>query len=96
MKTASSGEKPGWVRQEHDYVIPDTPPSGLVSDFPVLMNYTDFNIYIIRHKRTEGRELNRINEFYNNSHPKNVGMLINRARSVSAYGHSDKTYNYGY
>ncbi len=41
------------VRQEYDYIILDTPPLGLVSDFLVLMKHTDFNIYIVRHKHTE-------------------------------------------
>jgi capsular exopolysaccharide synthesis family protein len=84
------------VRQEYDYIILDTPPLGLVSDFLVLLKYTDFNIYIVRHRLTERAELNKINELYNSNRLRNVGILINGARALSAYGYSDKTYKYGY
>jgi len=84
------------VRQEYDYVILDTPPLGLVSDFLVLLKHTDFNIYIVRHRLTERAGLNKINELYNSNRLRNVGILINGARALSAYGYSDKTYKYGY
>ncbi len=84
------------VRQEYDYVILDTPPLGLVSDFLMLLKYTDFNIYIVRHRLTERAGLNKINELYNSNRLRNVGILINGARAMSAYGYSDKTYKYGY
>ena len=84
------------VRQEYDYVILDTPPLGLVSDFLVLLKYTDFNMYIVRHRLTERAGLNKINELYNSNRLRNVGILINGARALSAYGYSDKTYKYGY
>jgi capsular exopolysaccharide synthesis family protein len=84
------------VRQEYDYIILDTPPLGLVSDFLVLLKYTDFNMYIVRHRLTERAGLNKINELYNSNRLRNVGILINGARALSAYGYSDKTYKYGY
>jgi capsular exopolysaccharide synthesis family protein len=84
------------VRQEYDYIILDTPPLGLVSDFLVLLKYTDFNMYIVRHRLTERAGLNKINELYNSNRLRNVGILINGARTLSAYGYSDKSYKYGY
>ncbi len=84
------------ARQEYDYVILDTPPLGLVSDFLVLLKYTDYNIYIVRHRLTERAGLSKINELYNSNRLRDVGILINGARALSAYGYSDKTYKYGY
>jgi capsular exopolysaccharide synthesis family protein len=84
------------LRKEYDYIILDTPPLGLVSDFLILMNYSDFNIYIVRHKQTERYALNKINELYDTNKIKNVGILINGVKSMSAYGYSDKAYKYGY
>ncbi len=80
---------------EYDYVIIDTAPLGLVSDFLILMNYTDFNIYIIRHKVTEREALNKINELYDSNRLKDVAILINGVKSMSAYGYSDRAYKYG-
>jgi len=79
---------------EYDYVIIDTAPLGLVSDFLILMNYTDFNIYIVRHKVTEREALNKINELYDTDRVKDIAIIINGVKSMSAYGYSDKAYKY--
>ncbi len=79
---------------EYDYIIIDTAPLGLVSDFLILMNYTDFNIYIVRHKVTEREALNKINELYDTSRIKDLAIIINGVKSMSAYGYSDKAYKY--
>jgi hypothetical protein len=60
------------------------------------MNYTDFNIFIVRHKLTDRDGLSKINELYESNRIKNVGILINGVRSMSAYGYSEKVYRYGY
>lgn len=80
--------------EEYDYIIIDTAPLGLVSDFLILKNYTDFNIYIVRHKVTEREALNKINELYDTNRLTDVAILINGVRSMSAYGYSDKAYKY--
>lgn len=80
---------------EYDYIIIDTAPLGLVSDFLILMNYTDFNIYIVRHKVTEREALNKINELYDTNRIKDLAIIINGVKSMSAYGYSDKVYKYG-
>ncbi len=80
---------------EYDYIIIDTAPLGLVSDFLILMNYTDFNIYIVRHKVTEREALNKINELYDTERIKDLAIIINGVKSMSAYGYSDKAYKYG-
>ncbi|MDJ1505106.1 GumC family protein [Xanthocytophaga agilis] len=79
---------------EYDYVIIDTAPLGLVSDFLILMNYTDFNVYIVRHKVTEREALNKINELYDTEKVKDIAIIINGVKSMSAYGYSDKAYKY--
>ncbi|MCU0353172.1 MAG: polysaccharide biosynthesis tyrosine autokinase [Cytophagales bacterium] len=80
--------------EDYDYVIVDTAPLGVVSDFLILMNYTDFNIYIVRHKVTEREALNKINELYDTKRIKDLAILINGVKSMSAYGYSDKAYKY--
>ena len=80
--------------EEYDYIIIDTAPLGLVSDFLILKNYTDFNIYIVRHKVTGREALNKINELYDTNRLTDVAILINGVKSMSAYGYSDKAYKY--
>jgi capsular exopolysaccharide synthesis family protein len=79
---------------EYDYIIIDTAPLGLVSDFLILKNYTDFNIYIVRHKVTAREALNKINELYDTNRLTDVAILINGVKSMSSYGYSDKAYKY--
>ncbi|MEL6846661.1 MAG: CpsD/CapB family tyrosine-protein kinase, partial [Bacteroidota bacterium] len=51
-------------RQEYDAIILDTPPVGLVSDYLVIMQMTDFNVYVVRDTTTNVENLRMINELY--------------------------------
>lgn len=83
------------LRQHYDHIFLDTPPLGMVSDYLVLMTMTDFNIYIVRHERTNVDSLNYVNQLYESGKIKNLGILINDVKSLSAYGYIDRYYGYG-
>lgn len=82
-------------REEFDHIVLDAPPVGLVSDYLIIMKMTDFNIYVVRDSATTIESLRMINELYDNQKIKNIAMLINDVKSVSAYGYIDKHYGYG-
>ncbi|MEL6651997.1 MAG: hypothetical protein AAFQ87_14440 [Bacteroidota bacterium] len=82
-------------RQEYDAIILDTPPVGLVSDYLVIMQMTDFNVYVVRDTTTNVENLRMINELYDSEKIRNVSILINDVKSLSNYGYIDKYYGYG-
>lgn len=82
-------------REEFDHIVLDAPPVGLVSDYLIIMKMTDFNIYVVRDSATTIESLRMINELYDSQKIKNIAMLINDVKSVSAYGYIDKHYGYG-
>lgn len=82
-------------REQYDHIVIDAPPLGLVSDYLIIMKLTDFNIYVVRDSSTTIESLKMINELYDNQKIKNIAMLINDVKSVSAYGYIDKHYGYG-
>lgn len=82
-------------REDFDHIVLDAPPVGLVSDYLIIMKMTDFNIYVVRDSATTIESLKMINELYDSQKIKNIAMLINDVKSVSAYGYIDKHYGYG-
>jgi len=86
------------LKLQFDYVIIDTPPIGLVADGFVLMKYSDINLYIVRHKYTEIKLLDKINTFVEEGKIKNVSIIINDLYyKDSKYGYGyGYSYSYGY
>ncbi len=84
------------LNQQYDFVIIDTPPIGLVADCFILMKYSDINLYIVRHKYTEIKLLDKINNFVEEGKIKNMNIIINDLYySDGKYGY-DYGYGYGY
>lgn len=85
------------LREWYDYIIIDTPPIGLVADGFYLMKYSDINIYMVRHKYTRYKMLEKINLLYSEGKVKNLGMVINdlNYKDAKYYGYGN-SYGYGY
>ncbi len=82
------------LNKTYDYVIIDTPPIGLVTDGVILMQYSDVNLYVVRHNYSKTKALGIINNLYNQEQVKNVHIIINDFKqSSSGYGYG---YGYGY
>jgi capsular exopolysaccharide synthesis family protein len=84
------------LKLTYDFIIIDTPPVGLVSDAFSLMRQSDINVYIVRHKYTEIKLLEKINNIYNEGKIKNVGIVINDLVSGDAKYSYGYEYGYGY
>ena len=85
----------------YDYVIIDTPPIGLVTDGVILMQYSDINLYVVRHGYSKTKALGIINNLYDQQQIKDVHIIINDFKQSSAgygygYGYGYGTSGYGY
>jgi Mrp family chromosome partitioning ATPase len=74
------------LRKTYNAVIIDSPPFGYVSEYIILMKYTDANIYVIRANMTSRNQLQKINRLYKDKKIRNVRVLLNDAKSsVNGY-----------
>lgn len=76
-----------------DYIIIDTAPVGPMTDAYILSSYCDATLYIIRHKYTPKRFVQRIDEEIKINHLNNAAIVFNGIRSR---GFTKNTYGYGY
>ena len=65
------------LNKTYDYVIIDTPPSGLVTDGVILMKSADINLYVVRHNYTKHQALSVVNSLYDNNQIKDIHIIIN-------------------
>ena len=80
------------LKKTYEYIILDTPPSGLVTDSVITMKFSDINLYVVRHNYTKKDMINLINDLYTSKQIKNLNIIINDyVVSSSSYG-----YGYGY
>jgi capsular exopolysaccharide synthesis family protein len=83
------------LKQTYSTIILDSPPLGYVSEYIILMKYTDANLYIVRSDYTNRQSLTKINKLYERKKITNVSILLNdvKATKSSGYGYG---YGYGY
>jgi capsular exopolysaccharide synthesis family protein len=81
------------LKQTYSTIILDSPPLGYVSEYIILMKYTDANLYIIRSDYTNRNSLNKINKLYERKKITNVSILLNDVKSTRSSGYG---YGYGY
>lgn len=83
----------GYLRRVYDFIVIDTPPSGLFSDAAILGKYADTCLYVVRQDMATLHEIQEgIGPFI--MEDRLAGYLINRSSSgISSYGKYGK---YGY
>jgi tyrosine-protein kinase Etk/Wzc len=86
------------LRNQFDAIIIDTAPVGLVSDAITLGHYADGAIYIVRHNYTLKKQVQLIDDIYQNNKLPNLSIIINDINSRGGYGgyYGYGTYGYGY
>lgn len=86
------------LRQQFDAIIVDSAPIGLVSDAVTLGRYTDGTIYIVRHNYTLKKQIQLIEDIYQNSKLPHLSIIINDINSRGGYGgyYGYGSYGYGY
>jgi capsular exopolysaccharide synthesis family protein len=79
------------LKQSYSIIILDSPPMGYVSEYIILMKYTDANLYIVRSDYTNRNSLSKINKLYERKKISNVSILLNDVKVNKVSG-----YEYGY
>jgi capsular exopolysaccharide synthesis family protein len=69
------------LKQSYDSIIIDSPPIGAVSEYIILMKYTNATICIVRSNYTNRNHLEKINKLYEDKKISNVSILLNDAKS---------------
>lgn len=68
------------LKQRYDSIIIDSPPIGAVSEYIILMKYTNATICVVRSNYTNRYHLEKINRLYEEKKLTNVSILLNDAR----------------
>ena len=87
------GELLNELRKLYDVIIIDSPPIGYVSEYVILMRYTDANIYVVRSEYTTRFNLERVNKLYEEKKINNFSVLLNDVKYSRSNGYS---YSYKY
>ncbi|GGG32967.1 polysaccharide biosynthesis tyrosine autokinase [Hymenobacter glacieicola] len=98
LESARMEELLNQLREQYDYVIVDTPPTGYVSEFFMLLRHLDANIYVVRQNYTDKGLISHINELHREQKIKHIYMIINDMYFTKTYEyrHKEKVYAYGY
>ncbi|HTF18351.1 MAG TPA: CpsD/CapB family tyrosine-protein kinase, partial [Chryseolinea sp.] len=81
------------LKQSYSTIIIDSPPLGYVSEYIILMKYTDANLYVVRSDYTNRKSLKRINKLLDREKIGNFSILLN---DVQPSKESGNYYAYGY
>jgi len=76
------------LKTMYDTIIIDSSPIGYVSEYIILMKYTNANLYIVRSNYTNKYHLEKINRLYDDKKIKNMSILLNDAKtSLNGYNY---------
>ncbi len=86
-----------YLKKDHDVIILDTPPMGIVSDPYLLARHTDTLIFLVRQNHTIKKIMEQTLKHMNDEGIENVGLLLNDVSVRKGYGYGYRyRYNYGY
>jgi capsular exopolysaccharide synthesis family protein len=75
------------LKQSYHTIILDSPPIGYVSEYVILMKYTDVNIYVVRYDYTSRYNLIKINKLYEEKKINNISILLNDVKPTKLNGY---------
>ncbi|MEZ4826793.1 MAG: polysaccharide biosynthesis tyrosine autokinase [Bacteroidia bacterium] len=78
------------LRGMYDYIILDTPPTGLVADFLAIAPHSDVNLYVVRMNHSKWEFLREIENASSNKALKNLYVVVNGVKK----GPGNKKYGY--
>ena len=85
------------LREQFDYIIIDSPPLGLVTDAQIISQYADVSLYIVRQNYTYKKQIEIIQDVYENEKLKNLYLVVNDVKAKGNYGYGyGYSYGYGY
>lgn len=87
------------ARQLYDYIVVDTPPVGLVSDFLVLSKYSDINLYITRQNYSQVAFVKDANKLQMEQKVSSLYFVVNDVQNTegtTGYARHGRKYGYEY
>lgn len=86
------------LKEKFDYIIMDTAPVSPVTDAQLLQNYSDINLFIIRHGVTPRNLLAMLQAMHQQQKFKNMCLVFNgiKPRGFNIYGYNLGGYGSGY
>ncbi len=96
IHTGRLGDILASLKSVYDIIVIDTPPVGLVSDAMEISQWTDINIFVVRHQQTPKQGLHFLNDLRQKELLKNIGVVYNGIdfrKFSNNYGYG---YGYGY
>lgn len=97
LSTSQTEEIIARAKQEFDYVVIDTAPSGVVADASILAGFADGIVLVIRQDVAPQRRIKRAIENLDNSGTEIIGCIYNDASNGKYVSRAyNKSYGYGY
>lgn len=82
------------LKKSYDHIIFDTAPIGMVSDWRIISEYCDQNLYVIREKYTFQSSIQFFKDVFDENRNKKISVIYNDVDlSSGKYGYG---YGYGY
>lgn len=89
-----------YLKTIYDVIVIDNPPLGIVTDGMTCIQKADYPIYIFRADVSKKHFVQYVNQLHNESHIKNISVVLNGVGSKNTHGFGYKTgimgYGYGY
>jgi capsular exopolysaccharide synthesis family protein len=82
------------LKEDYDYVVLDIPPIGFVSEYFVLLDLIDANLFVVRYKYTAKELLNNINNLYAEGKIPHLYLLLNGLNYYEKYEYRNKGEKY--
>jgi tyrosine-protein kinase Etk/Wzc len=83
------------LKQQYDYVLIDTPPVGMVADSWLLLEFSDVNFFVARHRYTPKKVFSKLIENLGKRNIGNFNIILNDISINQRYTYK-KGYAYGY
>ena len=88
------------LRGEYDYIIVDCPPVEIVADTPIIEQYVDRVIFVVRSGLLERSMVPELQKLYDEKKHNNMSIILNGTEGNSGrygkYGYYRYGYGYGY
>ncbi|MCB0517988.1 MAG: polysaccharide biosynthesis tyrosine autokinase [Lewinellaceae bacterium] len=81
------GELFEYLKNNFDYVVVDTPPTGLVTDAYLLNKYVGGSVFVVRAGKTKKEDLKTIEEICKEGKLANPSIILNGVKMPKRYGY---------
>lgn len=84
------------MKKRYDHIIIDSAPVGLVSDTFSLAPFVDTTLFVVRHRYTFKRQLDYIDEVYQQRKLPRIWLIVNDLKMGARFGYYGYSYGYSY